>query len=481
MCGIVGSIGADIGAGLRALAHRGPDAQGMVRVGDLYLGHTRLAILDLDPRSNQPFAYGKVRLVFNGEIWNYQAVRAELVGLGQEFATTGDTEVVAAALDRWGPAALARFNGMFALAWTTDGETLHLARDRFGEIPLHLAQQRPFLFASELKALRALGAHPGSLADLGPGCYAEVTRRGVRQTRYYDPPARPVVIDRPEASQRLFALLEAAVQERAIAEVPVCTLLSGGIDSAAVAYLLQQQLPDLVAYTASLDPRSADLKSAKRTAAALGIKLRVIPVAAPTADDLARVIHHTEMPYKAQVEIGWACLQLAQAMPADGFKVTFSGEGSDELWASYGFAYHGLQNQDWHQYRKQLFLDQARKNFPRCNKVFMAHGIECRLPFLHPTVVEFALALPRQAVQEGTRRPKAVLQDAFRGQLPDHVTRRPKVAFQDGLGLKAAIASTLPDPRRFYDAEYRNQFGQQSRAPARGQVGLRRGGHAHLR
>src|SRR4029077_12074947 len=132
---------------------------------------TRLAILDLDPRSSQPFTTGEVRLVFNGEMWNYQALRAELSGLGRTFATSGDTEVVAVALDQWGPAALARFNGMFALAWTTDGQTLHLARDRFGEIPLHIAQQRPFCFASERKALLALGAHPASFADIGPGCH----------------------------------------------------------------------------------------------------------------------------------------------------------------------------------------------------------------------------------------------------------------------------------------------------------------------
>jgi asparagine synthase (glutamine-hydrolysing) len=87
-------------------------------------------------------------------------------------------------------------------------------------------------------------------------------------------------------------------------------------------------------------------------------------------------------------------------MQQDGFKVTFSGEGSDELWGSYGFAYHALKTQDWHTYRRNLFVTQHRKNFMRCNKIFMAHSVECWLPFLHYPLVEFALSLPRDTVEQ---------------------------------------------------------------------------------
>jgi asparagine synthase (glutamine-hydrolysing) len=145
-------------------------------------------------------------------------------------------------------------------------------------------------------------------------------------------------------------------------------------------------------------------------------------------------------------------------MQRDGFKVTFSGEGSDELWASYGFAYHALKTQNWHRYRRDLFLSQARKNFVRCNKIFMAHSIECRLPFLHPPLVEYALSLPQNIVQDGKARPKAVIQDAFTGILPDAITKRPKVAFQDGMGIKIAIERAMPQAERFYRAEYNNQY-----------------------
>lgn len=462
MCGIIVALGATperIEHALPALAHRGPDAAGLAVIGDVVLGHTRLAILDLNPRSNQPLTSGRTTVSYNGELWNYRQLRAELEASGRTFTTDGDTEVVAAALDTWGDAALPRFNGMFALAWTQDGTTIQLSRDRYGEIPLHLTDSWPFLAASEIKALQAAGAHPKAISLLEPGVLLTVSRQGLRRRRWYDLPTVPRAIDRSAASQELRILIERGVTERAISDVPVCTLLSGGIDSAAVAWALRQQLPDLVAYTAVYDPRAADLRAARLVANTLGIRLIEVPVERPTTTDLARVIQQIEMPYKAQVEIGWACLRLAERMRADGFKVTFSGEGSDELWASYGFAYHALQTHDWHVYRKHLFLDQHRKNFARCNKVFMAYGIECRLPFLHPSLVEFAISLPQSAVQAGKQRPKAVIQDAFMGRLPDPITRRAKVAFQDGMGLKRAIAERLPNPKRFYGAEYARYYG----------------------
>jgi asparagine synthase (glutamine-hydrolysing) len=458
MCGIVGGFGKNVEAGTEALVHRGPDAQAVLEMGDLTFGHTRLAILDLDPRSNQPFCHGSTVITFNGEIWNYREVRADLEREGLTFKTTGDVEVLAAALDRWGAEALPRLQGMFAAGWTQDGATLYLARDRFGEVPLHVAKQYPFYFASEKKALLAMGVHPQSIDDLAPGHYMQVTPHGCRSAQYYDAPIQPVSVSREQAALRVRELIGEGTRERTLSDVPVCTLLSGGIDSSAVAWWLVQTIPHLVAYTAVFNPKSNDLKQARAVAQVLGVELREVQVPLPTPDALARVIEIIEMPYKAQVEIGWPCLKLAEAMHADGFKVTFSGEGSDELWASYGFAYHALKKQDWHQYRKALFLSQARKNFARCNKIFMAHSVECRLPFLNTYLVEYALSLPPEVVQDGKSRPKAVMQDAFRGLLPEAIIRRSKVAFQDGLGIKDAVRRVLPSPERFYHAEYNRLY-----------------------
>lgn len=454
MCGIFGSV--DGGTrrtrlAVAAMRHRGPDAAHVFDEHEVFLGHARLAIIDVGKRSEQPMTRGSTTVSFNGEIWNWQEVRAELEGHGLGFTTDGDAEVVARALDFWGEQALPRFQGMFAIAWTRGDGVLLAARDRFGEVPLHFHKGWPVMAASEVKALYAAGAALGLVDWVPPGAVLEVRGGVARLRRWYDVAAEP---DRSwnleTAAGAIGDLVAAGARERAISDVPVCTLLSGGIDSAAVALELKKHFPDLVAYVAVMNSKSPDLRAARVAAEAVGVELREVAVAAPSDGDLAKVVRAIEMPHKAQVEIGWACLALARRMRDDGFKVTFSGEGSDELWASYGFAYHALKTQGWHEYRRDLFVGQHRKNFARCNKVFMAHGVECRLPFLSTPLVELALALPRAAVQDGARRPKAVIQDAYAGRLPDLVVRRSKLAFQDGLGLKRAISDAREDPKALY-------------------------------
>ena len=465
MCGVAAARGrADACLALDALAHRGPDARGAVRLGDVTLAHTRLAILDLDARSDQPFRAGDTWVSYNGELWNHAQLRELLEERGRAFHTSGDTEVVATALDEWGEDALPLMNGMFALAWT-DGETLRAARDRYGEIPLHLARpEGAVVVASELKALAAMTGGrvqaewvlPGEVVTAGP---AGFTRRA-----WYDLPAVPAALTPEDALERLRRLLERGCRERAISDVPVCALLSGGVDSSAILLHLREHVPGLVAFTAVLDERSRDLRCARQVARSLDVELVEVPVDPPDAADLAGVVDAIEMPHKAQVEIGWACLALAREMRRQGLKVVFSGEGSDELWGSYGFAYHATREpgHDWHRYRRDLFLGQHRKNFARCNKVFLAHGVECRLPFLHPSLVEFAMGVPAALCYE--RRPveKRLIRDAYEGLLPREVTRRPKQAFQDALGLKDLIAATLPDARAAYAAEYRRAFGSRN-------------------
>ncbi len=461
ICGIAGGFSGDGEAAMRALAHRGPDAQAL-SPGGAWLAHTRLAIQDLDSRSNQPFVYGGTTIVYNGEMWNRDAVRAWLIKRGDVLTTSGDTEVMAALLNREGFRGLQHVQGMFAVAWRQAGDNgVWIARDRFGEVPLHMTDPSSMdggFFASELKGIRAAGGF-GPVENLKPGTAAYLRQAELPDVyTYYEVPVRPVSDDLEYASARVRELVIAGSVERTIADVPVCVLLSGGVDSSAIAYAVSRTIPNLVAYTAVLDPKSRDLRCAREVAERLGIELVEVAVPVPTTEDLARVVGVIEMPYKAQVEIGWACLVLAQRMHEDGFKVTFSGEGSDELWASYGFAYHALKTQDWHTYRRDLFVTQERKNFMRANKAFMAYGVECRLPFLHTALVEYALSLKRDAVKDGSN-DKAVMTRAFADVLPESVISRPKVAFQDGMGLKRAIAETvLDDPKSFYMTEYRRRF-----------------------
>lgn len=457
MCGIVATIDVEDDAVRHATAslrHRGPDDVGCVRIGRCAFGHTRLAIIDPTPASAQPMTRGSVTVTYNGELWNYRELRDELRVTGVTFSTDGDTEVVAWALDTWGVDALPKLNGMFALAWTDGSETIYAARDRFGETTLALGPiDHGWMIASERRAFLAAGSIPGRsrLVDAG----SLVTCRSGHApaiTRWYDVDATPSRETFDDAVARVRDLVRAGVIERTIADVPVCTLISGGIDSSIVLSVLTETYPDIVAYTAVYNERSADLRAARSIASAYDVELREIPVPLPCADDLSRMVSTIEIASKAQVEIAWPCWHLARAMASDGFRVTYSGEGSDELWASYGFAYHGLKSTDWHTYRKRLFLSQASKNFVRANTVFLAHGVECRLPFLSTGLVEYALALPRTSI-ERTKQDKAVLRDAFRDAIPAPLVDRGKVAFQDGLGIKTAIASVLANPATFYRSE----------------------------
>lgn len=175
MCGIAGNLnrGGEPASAVilhrmtDAIAHRGPDGEGAFVEGPVALGHRRLAIIDLSPTGHQPMMTpdGRFVLSYNGEVYNFNALRLELEALGRQFRSRTDSEVILHALAEWGTAAIARFNGMFALAlWDRQRQELLLARDRYGVKPLYYAQMgERLLFGSEIKAILA---HPEARATL---------------------------------------------------------------------------------------------------------------------------------------------------------------------------------------------------------------------------------------------------------------------------------------------------------------------------
>ncbi len=251
-----------------ALAHRGPDGEGFWRdlTGSVVLGHRRLAVLDLSARADQPMVEPSgAALVYNGEVFGYRELRALLETEGRTFRSSGDTEVVLQALTLWGPDALERLDGQFALAfWDPVLRRLLLARDRLGIKPLFWAEvDRGVAFASELPALLE---HPGVRRDLRmealrswlelgygageqtlvrgvrrlpPGHMLIVDETGVRLSRWYDPLAAierrgDGPSTRDEAIDQLGFLLKDAVRRRLVSDVPLGCFLSGGVDSGAV-------------------------------------------------------------------------------------------------------------------------------------------------------------------------------------------------------------------------------------------------------
>ncbi|MDP7045146.1 MAG: asparagine synthase (glutamine-hydrolyzing), partial [Alphaproteobacteria bacterium] len=262
------------------LYHRGPDGDGVWAdaAAGLGLGHRRLAILDLSPTGHQPMTSsdGRYVIAYNGEVYNFLELRAELEAEGMTFRGNCDTEVVVEAIAAWGlEAALGRMTGMFAFAlWDKAKRTLCLARDRLGIKPLYWGRCGDhFFFASELKALRAhpawkatvdhdaLAAYlrfgyvpaPRSIyagvSKLEPGTFLTLYEEGEPKIRrYWDlrkiglaARARQPALDDAEAASRLDGLLRDAVKGRMAADVPLGAFLSGGVDSSTVTALMQAQ------------------------------------------------------------------------------------------------------------------------------------------------------------------------------------------------------------------------------------------------
>ncbi len=387
MCGIAGILTPDpqVSAVLaRAEAvqrHRGPDAQATAcyRVGDWTVGfaHQRLAILDLSEAGAQPMASpnGDV-LIYNGEVYNYQELRAELCAAGHRFKSQSDTEVVLAALGHWGlEEALTRANGMWALAWLERrASRLHLARDRAGIKPLYYLQHaRTLMFASEIKTL--LEMSPGRLPLNVPviGAFlsqslldasAETMIDGVYQLaaghtlsldltqaapplaprRYWTLPTVPPddvpAPDAPELAAQLRALFLDAVALRLRSDVPVGVLLSGGVDSSAIVCAAQHLLGagaelELIGAVSS-DPRFDESPFIDEVARFVGrgvhkVKLEFAPHEA--LDLLGRAIYANDQPVAGFSSV--AHYLLMERARERGVTVVLSGQGADELLCGY--------------------------------------------------------------------------------------------------------------------------------------------------
>ena len=276
MCGIIGISTRDqllpfqdFEKAVDTLRHRGPDAKGIYEDRFLCLGHRRLSILDLSERANQPYQDEdqKTVVVFNGEIYNFREIRSLLEAEGFRFRTNSDTEVVLHSYRKWGPAALSRFNGMFAFAlYDREARKLFLARDRVGKKPLYYVHSGgTFAFSSEIKGLLtmlpmlrkeidleafnsylAMGFIQGEksifrgVRKLPPGhaMLLDLEKSDLKIWRYWEPPPIDFTMDEATLLEELEGLLEDAVRARLVSDVPLGAFLSGGIDSSLVVALM---------------------------------------------------------------------------------------------------------------------------------------------------------------------------------------------------------------------------------------------------
>jgi asparagine synthase (glutamine-hydrolysing) len=377
MCGIAGVVATN-GASpdpavlermTRALAHRGPDAEGIVVDGPAGFGHRRLSILDLSAAANQPMrdATGRFILVFNGEIYNFRDVRQELEGLGHVFTTTGDSEVLLAALRQWGPDGLHQLIGMFAFAlWDTTRKKLLLGRDRLGKKPLFFARLPGdgIAFASEPQAVAAhpdiaRQIDPTSLAhylrlnyvpcnrslfvgveSLPPACYAEFEPgRGLRVVRYWDLAAKfgekRSFRSEEQAAEELRALIDDAVRLRLVSDVPLGAFLSSGVDSSTiVASMLKQREPSSIfTFSSGFTEDSYDESPlAEKLAARFGIVHRTQSLDPRTLDLVPAIVAAAAEPL---ADTSVLPMYFLSRFTRESVTVALSGDGGDECFAGY--------------------------------------------------------------------------------------------------------------------------------------------------
>lgn len=358
---------------VEALAHRGPDGDGTFidRGQNIALGHRRLAIIDLSNAATQPMASAdnRYQITYNGEIYNYRQLRADLESRGASFRTQSDTEVLLELFVREGVNCVLRLEGIFAFAvWDTVERRLFIARDQIGVKPLYYSDiPNGFLFASEIKALllcpdvsreidaQGVAAHLNflwtadehtmlrSVKKLRPGHYATIDQNGVRVSNYFEPtswdPAGRRNKGRPGEFLELF---DKIVADQMVADVDVGALLSGGVDSSAiVASMARATDPSKIktfCATVSnagngLDNLGDDIFHARAVAHRLGVELIEVPTDTEMIDDLPDMLWSLDEP-----TADFAALQafkVAEAARVNGLKVLMSGVGGDDLLTGY--------------------------------------------------------------------------------------------------------------------------------------------------
>ena len=439
-------IGEDM---LSRLHHRGPDGSGTRQVGATWLGHTRLAIVDLDG-GEQPLRSpsGNSWVVANGEIYNHDVLRSQL---GGPFVTDSDSEVVLHVIDRLGTDGIHDMRGMYAFCVATRTGDVVLARDPLGVKPLYwMRHDDRVLVASELWAFpvdqrpHVEEFPPGHHWTPAAGLRAFVDL-GLDPLGVEAPPAEPFE-ERSHALEAIRETLVESVRERMMADVPVGVFLSGGLDSSIVAAILARlAAPRTVIHSfAAGTEGSGDLAAARLVADHLGLEHHERVYAdEDVVAVLPEVVRSTES-YEPSLVRSAVPNFLLSELAAKHLKVVLTGEGADELFAGY----HHFREMDVQTLRDALADGLAglhHLNLQRCDRVTMAHGLEARVPFLSRDMLALALRIPMEwklLGEDGQEQAqeKALLREAFAGWLPQEVLWRRKEQFGDGSGTADVMA-----------------------------------------
>ena len=379
MCGIGGIVNTNnskVDPGIvnnisRSLEHRGPDNSSIKFISDsVSLVHTRLSIIDLNDRSNQPFSSEDKRytIVFNGEIYNYKEIREELLSQGIVFKTEGDTEVLLEGYIQYGPSILTKLRGQFAFGvYDAEKRSMFLTRDRIGIKPLYFANYQDwFVFGSEMKSIEESKVIPfspdiesyitylrhlavpkdrtgnGNISKVEPGEYVEVSSSGdITKTKYWDPFTFDINkdISEKEAINKVGELLEESVEYRKVSDVEVGLFLSGGLDSSLIGKLMKENeeagLKGFnIDYEDHFEGYEGEVEEANFAASTLDFDLIKEKI---KYSDFQELIDNYSF-YQDDLlgdEVGIPLYFLGKMTRGNNIKVVQVGEGSDELFYGY--------------------------------------------------------------------------------------------------------------------------------------------------
>jgi len=449
MCGIAGILrfdgapvdGAVLQAMTDALAHRGPDGQGVFVQGPVGLGHRRLAIIDV-AGSPQPMQSSDSRYVitYNGELYNFRELREELQARGAAFRTQGDTEVILAAFAAWGPDCVKRFRGMFAFCIADlQGRTFMLARDHFGIKPLFYARGHGSLaFASEINALRRVPG-VGRRAQLArveeflrfqyvPGAatifediralepasvmHGALEDRQHLARKYWSVEFKPEPgVSHEQWIERADAVIRDSVRAHLVSDVPVGAFISGGVDSSLVAWKVHELgAGPRFAFCMGFDDSNADeLPYSRQVAAKLGVELRTGVAREDFWDELPRLVAHFGQPFGDSSMIPtWQVAALARR----DVKVVLSGDAGDEGFAGYDtyVAFNALPG-----LRERL--RRLRRSLGRRELAALVWALGRRLGLRRPRREEWVRAVE----YVGAQRRRAIWRPEFRAIVDHHV------------------------------------------------------------
>jgi asparagine synthase (glutamine-hydrolysing) len=427
MCGIAGAVGKDSEASvlkmLEAIKHRGPDGTGVFSPGDVTLGSV---ILKITGNRSQPL-HNRGTLSYNGEIYNFREIAQK-----RNIKTDSDSEVLFDLIESNGvEAALKELDGDYAFAYESDGE-IQLVRDHPGVKPLYYGKiDNLFAFASEKKALSAIGMNeiytlkPGHMLTYG-GCVLteKIVTGFVKGER---------ITDENIASEELFNAMERAVRKRTYS--PCAIAFSGGLDSSLIAALC----PEAELYSVGM-AGSHDIIQTKKAAHLLGLddklhlhELTMLEVESAIPD----VIRAVESADPLKVSIALPLFFASKDARNDGIRVMLTGQGADELFAGYR-RYEFMPSPELESALKHDLDNIAENNLERDDAVTMANSVELRVPYLDREVIELALRIvPELKVHGGVR--KSILRLCAGKILPDELAYKEKKAAQYSSGIYSAI------------------------------------------